>query len=444
MGTHEGAEHAPSQGVVPRRVWSGTALQVAGRVFGSACTFALLALLARRLETGEFGRYTFYIGVFGVLDALSDFGTGQTAIRLTSRDPSALAGVLRQARRMRTWTSALGLAALALFTSAFGESGRAWILLAGLYPFTHAFELTATVFKNRMAWKVPVLVRVFASAGRLGLVAGLALAGVARAPELIFATAVASGLANVALHLASREHVPPAGSAPPPGESLFAAALPLGLGSLCALLYFHVDNLFVRAWCGEEALGHYNAGVRLLSFLIAIAQLASATALPWLVRRHAEGATAGAIAALTQPLFAAAALGAGLCVPFSTRILELAFGAPFAAGGPAFAWLLGAVAVIHAGSMFVTALVAVGRQRTMLAIAVSGLALNLVGNALLVPRLGIEGAAITTVATELAVALAALAALARAGIRPLAKRPLAWVAAPLLFALGAALASLVA
>ena len=134
---------------MPRRVWSGTLLQVAGRIFGSACTFATLALLARGLPQAEFGRYTFYLALFGVLDALADFGTGHAAVRLTADRPDALVGVLVRARRMRLGMASLGIVGLALYATLRAEPGGLWIVLAGLYPLTHALELTATVFKNR-------------------------------------------------------------------------------------------------------------------------------------------------------------------------------------------------------------------------------------------------------------------------------------------------------
>ena len=66
---------------VPARVWSATGLQIAGRLWGSACTFAILAVLARHLGAAEFGRFTFWIAVFGLLDGLTDFGTGAVAVQ---------------------------------------------------------------------------------------------------------------------------------------------------------------------------------------------------------------------------------------------------------------------------------------------------------------------------------------------------------------------------
>ena len=55
-------------------------------------------------------------------------------------------------------------------TEIYDEPGRVWIVLAALYPLTHTLELTATVFKNRIAWGLPVAVRgsAFTRSTRVG------------------------------------------------------------------------------------------------------------------------------------------------------------------------------------------------------------------------------------------------------------------------------------
>ena len=75
-----------------------------------------------------------------------------------------------------------------------------------------------------------------------------------------------------------------------------------------------------------------------------------------------------------------------------------------------------------------------------LAIAASGLAVNLIGNAWLVPSRGIEGAAIATLATELTVAIAAGLCVFVAGRGTGSSgRRIYWLAGPLLFLLARAL-----
>jgi len=428
---------AAASSAVPKRVWSGTALQVFGRVFGASATFATLAILARHLSGPEFGRYTFYIAVFMLLDALADFGTGPSAVQRTATRPNELAATLKTARRIRLVAASLGFLVLGAGAWIADEPGGLWIWLAALYPLTHALELSTVPFKNKIDWRMPVKARLFASALRLSLIVGLWQLGVTGAGPFVFATALGSSAANFLIHFAARHELRalPHRDAPAiPWRPFLRLAAPLGLAGLAQQAYFYIDNLFVRPLAGEVELGHYNAGVRLLSFGIMIAQYASLAALPWFARRHAEGQLGAAVARLGQPLFLAAAILSGLVIPHAGQLLSFIFTESFASAGPSMAWLFGAMAVIYFGALHLTAVVASGRTGIVSLITFCALATNVVGNALLVPRLGIEGAAIATVATETLVATLAALALARTGAPTLLHRPLRWLAAPVGFA----------
>ena len=429
---------------VPARVWRGTALSMGGRLWGSACTMALLALLSRGLAPAEFGRLTFYLAAFALLDALVDFGTASVAVQRSAHDPATLPGVLRGARRLRLTLAAAGAAAVAALAFGFGEPGAPWIALAALYPLTHALELSAVVFRNRIAVGVPVAVRALAAAARLAVVAVLWQRGLASAAPYLFGVAAASAMANVVLHRAALPHLPRSDGPATPERGLFAAAWPLGLAAVCQQAYFHVDNLFVRGFEGLGELGRYNAAMRVLSLLILGAQFAPAVGLPWLARRWRSGDLGEAAARLGQPLFAAGGLLVGLLLPWTGPLLALVFGERFRDAAPTLAWLLLAVWAIHAGAPLLTAVVAAGRTTAVLAIAALGLAVNLAGNALLVPRMGAEGAALATLATEVVVAVGAFAQLSRGSGRPFGARPAGWLGGPAALGLAWALSGAVA
>ena len=206
--------------------------------------------------------------------------------------------------------------------------------------------------------------------------------------------------------------------------------------SLCQQAYFYVDNLFVRSLCGTEELGRYNIGVRVMSYSIMVAIYSGQAALPWLARAHARGELGQAVGGFVPRLFALAALGAGLAAPWAGELLAL-FGEPFRAAAPSLRWLLVASAFVYAGAGLMTALVAAGSTHALLSIAAAALGVNLLSNALLVPRLGSEGAGLATALTEAAVVGGALWALHRGGARGmLTLRPLAWALAPLCFGVG--------
>jgi PST family polysaccharide transporter len=409
---------------------------VLGRVWGSFCTLLTLWLLAQHLPPDAFGRYTFYLPVFVVLDTLADFGSGQIAVQRTAHDAEALPEVLAAARAQRLCMGFLGVLLAGGSAFAFDEPGAGWILLASLYPLTHVLELSTVVLRNRIAWGIPVAVRAIAAALSLSFVLALRFAGETEPARYICAVAAGSALANVLLWLACRRHLPARAPASVPLREFFAAAAPLGIASLCQQAYFYVDNLFVRPICGTEELGRYNIGVRVMSYSIMVAIYSGQAALPWLARAHARGELGQAVGGFVPRLFALAALCAGLAAPWAGELLAL-FGESFRPAAPSLRWLLVASAFVYAGSGLMTALVASGNVRAILVIAAAALGVNLLANALLVPRMASAGAGLATALTEAAVVAGGLWALRRAGAHGmLAARPLVWAAAPLCFAAG--------
>lgn len=417
---------------VPRRVWSATLLLSAARLGGSAATATILVLLARHLSGAEFGRYTFYLALFLILEGLADFGTGATAVQRSAGERDRLPSALVAGRRVRIVTAGLGFVVVAAAAWILDEPGRGWIALAALGPLSRRWELTSVVWQREIAWSVPVCVRLGTATARLGAALALWGAGVATFGPYLLAHAACLATGNLMLHLLARRELPRDTPRAAPMPGFLAAALPLGLAGIFQQAYFYLDNLFVRGICGEVETGRYNAAARVMTFLVMIAAHATTAALPWLARRHRERELGAATTRLALPLFSGACLLFGALWPWSDQLLALLFGEEFAAAGSALGWLLVGAVIIHAGSGWLTALVAAGAMRTVLALTAVAVAVNLVGNAILVPRLGIDGAAIATVATELTVALGALLLLMRAPTR-LRLRPLPWLAAPLLF-----------
>jgi O-antigen/teichoic acid export membrane protein len=172
-----------------------------------------------------------------------------------------------------------------------------------------------------------------------------------------------------------------------------------------------------------------------------LAQYTTLTVLPWLRREQLAGALGPALARLGPPLFAGAGLVCGLAFAWTEPLLGL-FGDEFRAASGSLRWLLGATTAIYAGSLYMTALVALGKNVASLWIAALGVLLNVGLNFWAVPALGIEGAALTTFATEAFVTLAGALVILRSGVS--LGSPWRWLGGPLGFAAGAGLSSLLA
>jgi Na+-driven multidrug efflux pump len=96
-----------------------------------------------------------------------------------------------------------------------------------------------------------------------------------------------------------------------------------------------------------------------------------------------------------------------------------------------------ALVFVHAGALLTTAIIATGQTRALLFITVAALLINVVGNAIAIPYMGIDGAAVATSLTEGSVVLFAIIALARMGVNPARSIPLwFWPTLPAIAYLG--------
>jgi O-antigen/teichoic acid export membrane protein len=419
---------------VPRRVWGATLLSALARQWSALATFLTLAVLARTLGAADFGRFTFYLAVLSFLDVWVDCGTSSAAVQRGAGDERLFAGALAAGRRVRAWAALLGAVAVAATAALAGERDLPWVCLAALGPVARVAEMSAVVFQRDIEWGRPLLLRALIATLRLGLILALAAGAETRFGPYLLAHSAVLALGNLAVHAVARPRLP---APAPPLPGFFAAAWPLALLGLVQQTYQWADNAFVRAFCGPEELGRYNAAVRVFLWL--------ASALPWLARAAQRDELGPATARLALPLGLGAALAVGALLPWRAALLGLAFGPEFAAGAASLAWLLAALLAVAVGAAWLTAVIAAGRMRAALGIALTALGINLAGNALFVPRFGAEAAAALTLATEATVALGALFVLghmgaARAAPRALAAVPLvlsaAWAAS---YALRAAL-----
>ncbi|MAB79846.1 MAG: hypothetical protein CMJ89_10885 [Planctomycetes bacterium] len=405
---------------IPWKVCRATSLLFLGRQWGAVCTALILAVLAHELPISGFGRFTFYLAVFAFFDGFVDFGTGTVTLQRGTSNEEHFLAALGAARRVRAVTASCAGLFLGTCVLHWAEGGAAWIALAGFYPLTRVFEASALCFQRSIAHGVPVLVRSLSATLRLVSICGLALGGVHSVPLLLLVHASWIAAANLVLHRLARRHLPRIGDSTIPLDTprlatltLLRTAFPLALAGMFQQAYFYVDNLFVRSLLGLEELGLYNAAARIFSWLVLVAAYATSAALPWLVRRHEAGGLRAATARLGLCLSGIGVLAVAPLWLHDETILVSVFGNAYAGSATSLRWLLGAAICVFAGSGFLTAIIAAGKNWTAAMIALAALIVNVIGNLLWIPHMGIEGAAAATFASECTVCITSILILQR-------------------------------
>ncbi|HET7677764.1 MAG TPA: polysaccharide biosynthesis C-terminal domain-containing protein [Candidatus Limnocylindrales bacterium] len=166
------------------------------------------------------------------------------------------------------------------------------------------------------------------------------------------------------------------------------------VGTLAERLQFRADTFIVNAVVGVRATGVYSVTSGLAETLWYIP---NALGVVMFSRAVDPAADSGRIAAvLTRTTIAvtiATAVPAFLLGPW---LVEVVYGSDFAEAGLALRWILPGVVAYSVVAILSRYIVGEGRPGLGTAVLVAGLAANIASNLLLVPRLGIEGAALSS------------------------------------------------
>jgi O-antigen/teichoic acid export membrane protein len=171
-------------------------------------------------------------------------------------------------------------------------------------------------------------------------------------------------------------------------------AIPVHAGTIAAYFNYRVDEFIVAAFLPIEALGLYAIAVGLAERIWIISGSVATVLLPHLTNRRAGDATVSAAICRHVVIWTGAA-----CIVVAAivdPVITVLFGRSFAGAAQPLRWLLPGIFTLSIGKVLVAELLV--RERPRYTVWASGAAVvaNVVGNLLLVPRIGIPGAAIAS------------------------------------------------
>ena len=420
----------------------GSFLNLAGGVLTAASGFVSVYLLTRLLtDLSEFGAFLTAVAVINLGGRLSQLGTGTGLIRFISRarahdrpgDVPAIVfvGVV----------PALGLAVLLgvlivvgadviapRIAAADSERVAHHLRMAGW--FLPSVTMVATLTAATRGWGTMLPATMIANLLRPGLQLvglGLLVALAIRSPDttaLVYWSpmAVAAVAAAVVLSAMVRRTAPHPTTSPRVAGPYWRFTGPRSVASGFASGIEWSDALFVAAIAGPRAAGIYTASTRLLTIGRTVQFAATQALLPQVSRLLAVDDTVAA-----QRVFRTAATWSiTLTWPWFVLVLLYAepllaiFGPEFASGAPAvrilaLAWMVGtALGPVEA------VLLMAGRSVLNVMDLGAALTVNVVLNLLLIPRLGLTGAALAWLGSILVNNLAPLVQVrAATGMTPL-------------------------
>jgi O-antigen/teichoic acid export membrane protein len=175
---------------------------------------------------------------------------------------------------------------------------------------------------------------------------------------------------------------------------------------LFAQLYSKVDLIMIDMLAGKTEVAIYSSAYRLFDYLLIIASALAIAIFPNLMKLAKEPAKFWSLYTnftklLVYGLFPISCLIA----MFSKSILTLLYGSVYADGSISLQILMAASCLAFLSAPFASVFIAFKQQKIYLIATVLALLMNVLGNMLLIPIYSHEGAAISTLITELTLLL---------------------------------------
>ena len=375
---------------------------IAGRLLLSAGRFATGLVVARVAGPETYGAYAIVIGMMFVCEWLSDFGQTDIAVR----DASGSQGVdtLQSLARLKLVFGPAS--AILLVVLLYAARYPVDMLLAGLAGCVSVL-LVAFIQPMRARLKLQGRQYVDVGAEVAGLVASiplLILLLLEGAPLWTLVAAFAAGRLLQALLTWRWTADVPTQASGAPMRPLALAALPLGILGLIVLVYEMAAPVVLSKLAGMTQTGQFMAAFRIVAPTIIIAQTVAQAFFPLLSAqwKHKSGTF---LRSQETVIFVAAFLSSGMAAAAfgGAETLMGLFGSEFAERAELLK-IFAPVVFLRAITAVVAPVVVIAeRQSAALWLAGSALLLQVALLILLVPRLGLVGAAIGYLVVELLV-----------------------------------------
>lgn len=391
-----------------RRAALNTLALLGGQAINAIGGLVAVAVTTRYLGITRYGDFIIATTFFSLTQLVSEFGIGPVATRQLSRYPERESELLGSIAILATALAALGaVGAIAASFLAYPGSDQAVIrgaiaiLTTQLLCAGPRSAAAATINAQQRAYLASasgVITRVVTLAAVLavaGFDLGFAAMVVAYTATTFVQTAALVVFARRALRHATR-------SSPAEVRSLFRQVAPMAGVSIIDFLYFRLDLILLSLLSGPVDVARYGIAYKIIEILQQLPSFVMITLMPELARQAADSQQFRRLLQQALNVMQLLAVPVLLLGVFAEQLLTVIGGPGFRpAAGPLRLMLL-ALALAYLQTVLGHALVAQGRQRLALRVSIQVLVLNLVLNLALIPWLGILGAAIALVVSELA------------------------------------------
>jgi O-antigen/teichoic acid export membrane protein len=359
--------------------------------------------IARYLGPEQFGLLNFTAALIGLFGALAAMGLQGIVVRDIVQNPACREDTLGSAAVLQLLGGAAAytlLLATVFYLRPQDVLSQLVAAILGAVVLLKAFEVVGYWFESQVQSKYTVWVQNAAFLIFAGIKAVLILTG---ASLISFAWAILAEAFVVALAmtLALHRFGPPLTSLRISYRrccTLLKAGWPLMLSSIAVMIYMKIDQIMIGQMLGNDAVGIYSAAVRISEIWYFIATAVAASVLPSILeaKKNNEAQYRQRLQALFDLMTWIAIIVALPVTFFATPLVTMLFGADYSEAGGVLAIHVWATVFVYLGVAGGNWFLAENQQLISLQRTALGAAVNVLLNIVLIPMLGVVGAAWAT------------------------------------------------
>ncbi len=381
-----------------------TTLLLMSRAAGFVLSLGNSVILARVLGAERLGEYAYAMGLAALLGLLPNMGISTVVTRAVAQDPIEGNRVFRVALRAQVLLAGLVFGVIPMCAVLLPEQPvplkYVWLAAAQLALGTLSWPYLAVLSGRARYDSLAKAELATGVVGTAALLAAAVLGGSVAA--FLVAQVLAVGIAVLITRRAAAPFLPAGGTQTMTLRTLFRQGAPFGAGAAVQSLYTRLDILLLGQMASTIALGLYSAAYKPINMAVYFGGTIAGALFPLIVQAP-KGLAPESFIRVLRGLGATAPAMALIFTGLAGPLLQVLYGAEFTPAAPILIVLAWSAAANWLYAPLGVALQARGWEHWWLAGLGGGLIVNLLGNLWGIPRWGAVGAAMATLASELAI-----------------------------------------
>ena len=396
----------PTSGL--RRVVSNASWIVTDRLIRLGVGFFVGVWVARSLGPSGYGTLSFGLAWTALFASAAKLGLDEIVVRELVARPESASRTLGSAAALRV-TGAVTVVVISLlaYLAFYGGADREQLLVVVLVGSANLF-LTSDVIdwwlRSRVEWRFAFRARVLAfalsTAAKVTLLAvGAGVVWIASVTLVDAAFLAVFYTVELLRHPSRVKQWKPTWTR---ARELLSDSWPAIISSLAVMIYMRIDQIMIEAMMGDSDVGIYSAAVRLSEVWYVIPVAISSSLTPRVVNARSRGLVQyhRSLIGLIAFLFWVSVAVALVVTMLGPQVLVLLFGPAYQAAGPVLQVHFWAGVFVAMGVAISRWFLAENRLRVSLYRSLAGMAVNVCLNLILIPAIGLVGAALATILSQ--------------------------------------------